>query len=179
MSDPMNEVSRTSKEKVEQLRDLRVRLKSGEYSGTDIMQAWIVLGEYADALERTAPEPRADLPKPINHDLWLHLHDEHGLTLLQSELDEILRLAQPPVPEQRAPSVTLNGRQIAAVYDFMDLAAGSASGYETDVSIQWFEERPPVDGEPSPAGYYAWITDYPEEGSLHLNDQPSETKGEG
>lgn len=47
------------KEKVEQLRDLRVRLKSGEYSGTDIMQAWIVLGEYADALERTASEPSA------------------------------------------------------------------------------------------------------------------------
>lgn len=47
----------------------------------------------------SAGEPRAELPKPINYDLWRHLHDEHGLTLLQSELDEILRLAQ-PLPAQ-------------------------------------------------------------------------------
>jgi hypothetical protein len=43
----------------------------------------------------SALEPPAELPKPINHDLWRHLHDEHGLTLLQSELDEILRHANP------------------------------------------------------------------------------------
>jgi hypothetical protein len=44
----------------------------------------------------TSQEPQSELPKPINHDLWRHLHDEHGLTLVQSELDEILRLSQPP-----------------------------------------------------------------------------------
>lgn len=52
--------------------------------------------QLAAAVNRPAPEPPAALPKPINHDLWRHLHDEHGLTLLQSELDEILRIAQPP-----------------------------------------------------------------------------------
>jgi hypothetical protein len=41
-------------EKVERLRDLRVRLKSGEYDGTDIMAAWIALEEYADLLERAS-----------------------------------------------------------------------------------------------------------------------------
>ena len=34
-----------------------------------------------------------DQPMPINHGLWRYLHDEHGLTLLQSELNEVLRLA--------------------------------------------------------------------------------------
>lgn len=41
-------------EKIEQLRNLRVRLKSGEYDGTDIMAAWIALEEYAELLERAA-----------------------------------------------------------------------------------------------------------------------------
>jgi hypothetical protein len=63
-----------------------------------------------------AHEPRADLPKPINHDLWRHLHDEHGLTLLQSELDEIVRLAQPPVLEwQPIETAPKDGRSFLAV----------------------------------------------------------------
>ena len=36
-----------------------------------------------------------ELPKPWMHDLWKHLHDEHGLTLLESEISEIVRLAAP------------------------------------------------------------------------------------
>lgn len=32
-------------------------------------------------------------PTPIHHALWAYLHDEHGLTLLESELDEVVRLA--------------------------------------------------------------------------------------
>jgi hypothetical protein len=41
----------TAKQKIERLRDLRVRLKSGDYSGTDIMHAWIAVKEYADLIE--------------------------------------------------------------------------------------------------------------------------------
>jgi hypothetical protein len=29
------------------------------------------------------------------HDLWSHLHNEHGLTLVESEIHEIVRLAAP------------------------------------------------------------------------------------
>ena len=36
-------------------------------------------------------------PKPWMHDLWAHLHNEHGLTLVESEIFEIVRLAAPPV----------------------------------------------------------------------------------
>lgn len=37
-----------------------------------------------------------NFPKPWMHDLWAHLHNEHGLTLLESEIYEIVRLAAPP-----------------------------------------------------------------------------------
>jgi hypothetical protein len=33
------------------------------------------------------------VPPTHRYELWLHLHDEHGLTLMESELDEIERLA--------------------------------------------------------------------------------------
>lgn len=39
----------------------------------------------------TAP----NFPKPWMHDLWAHLHNEHGLTLLESEIYEIVRLSDP------------------------------------------------------------------------------------
>ena len=31
----------------------------------------------------------SETPKTYNYDLWKHMHDEHGLTLLESELSEI------------------------------------------------------------------------------------------
>lgn len=31
----------------------------------------------------------SDTPKPYNYDLWQHMHDQHKLTLLESELSEI------------------------------------------------------------------------------------------
>ena len=34
-----------------------------------------------------------ELPKPWGHELWSYLHQNHGLTLLQSELDDIVREA--------------------------------------------------------------------------------------
>lgn len=115
---------------------------------------------------------------------WQPLPDVLGkLTQIDNVISGLLaRAAPPPVPEQSELTVTLNGRQVAELYDFMDLGAerthSLTDGYVTDISIQWFDERPPVDGLPSPAGYYAWFTEYPEEGSLYLDDQPSETKCE-
>jgi hypothetical protein len=32
-------------------------------------------------------------PVPFGYELWRHMHEEHGLTLVQSEIDEIVRLA--------------------------------------------------------------------------------------
>jgi hypothetical protein len=33
-------------------------------------------------------------PTPRLHDLWQHLHDEHGLTLVESELEEVFGVCQ-------------------------------------------------------------------------------------
>lgn len=65
-------------------------------------------------------EPQTDLPKPINHNLWRHLHDEHGLTLLQSELDEILRLAPPPEEALRELIAIARAARDVCAYDWSD-----------------------------------------------------------
>jgi hypothetical protein len=48
--------------------------------------------ELREAARRLSHEPATALPKPVNHDLWRHLHEAHGLTLTQSEIDDILQL---------------------------------------------------------------------------------------
>lgn len=48
----------TVNQRVERLRDLRVRLKSGEYDGVDIMHAWMAISDYADLLEQQSEELR-------------------------------------------------------------------------------------------------------------------------
>lgn len=77
-------------------------------NGRDWHRAW--------CSKSVAQPPGAAMPKPINHDLWRHLHDEHGLTLLQSELDEILRHAQPPPASldllRRVCDQSVNGRRV-------------------------------------------------------------------
>lgn len=53
-------MSSDTAEKVERLRHLRTLLKSGEYDGMVVMQAWIAIDEYADLLERTAHNTTQD-----------------------------------------------------------------------------------------------------------------------
>lgn len=118
----MNDVTRTSKKwsTAELAEFLEEAIKAEPGKCIQLHRSWAVriLDALKPPLAGLAPEPpaehgpcpncgakwvsaelsssQAELPKPINHDLWRHLHDEHGLTLLQSELDEIIRLAQPP-----------------------------------------------------------------------------------
>lgn len=46
-------------------------------------------------IRKLTTKPKPD-PKPSiwGHELWRHIHDEHGLTLTQSELNEILEIAR-------------------------------------------------------------------------------------
>lgn len=39
------------------------------------------------------------LKDPYGYKLWKHMHDEHGLTLLESELDEIIAIAKEIIDE--------------------------------------------------------------------------------
>lgn len=74
------------------------------------------------------------------------------------------------------PLVTLTGWQVRHLWDFLDLSGGDSDD-ESDVTVQWFDEQPPdADGEPFPAGYYAYFTEYPEEGRLYLPIKGEEAK---
>ena len=45
--------------------------------------------------EESRDTPGQTTPEPWGFALWQHLHQEHGLTLVESELQEIVRLARP------------------------------------------------------------------------------------
>lgn len=54
--------------------------------------AWMIYRTLEPRLA-TKEDAMPDTPKPWAYDLWKHLSDEYGLTLLESEIHEILRLA--------------------------------------------------------------------------------------
>lgn len=45
------------------------------------------------AFDQLLAEVPVTPPKTYGYELWKHMADEHGLTLLESELSEILRIA--------------------------------------------------------------------------------------
>ncbi len=66
-------------------------------------------------------KPTNPTPVPWAYSLWTHLHTEHGLTLTESELDEIIRICRgldmgrnrEPVRPQGQPS----GRRVTEARD--------------------------------------------------------------
>jgi hypothetical protein len=74
--------------------------------------------------------------------------------------------ADRPPSETPAP-LTLTGYQIEQLADFVD------GERDTELTLAHFPKRPPdADGNEMPAGLYAWFSEYPDEGSLHLAEQP-------
>jgi hypothetical protein len=65
-------------------------------------------------------------------------------------------------------SVTLNGYQLRNALEFC-APDNDADQLESEVSIQW------GDAGHSGAGYYACCAEYPEEGSILLDDKPAES----
>lgn len=65
-------------------------------------------------------------------------------------------------------SVSLVGGDIKAIMDFVVPDADQPDQLETPVTILWFAEGH------SGAGYYAFLSEYPEEGCIHLNHDKSE-----
>lgn len=64
-------------------------------------------------------------------------------------------------------SLCLTGYQIEHLADFVDRER------DTELTLAHFPERSPdADGNEMPAGLYAWFTEYPDEGALHLAEQP-------
>lgn len=88
-------------------------------------------------------------------------------------LERVNRLAEIEAQEldKRRHDITLNAAQLRRALDF---AApdfdGDKDQRRTEVSIGWREAGEVLDddGRPDPAGYVAWMTEYPEEGCIPL-----------
>lgn len=65
-------------ELVKRLRDLRVPLKTGEYDGADLMQAWCAMADAADQIESlTEAVARAE----ANETIWSDIADERSVRI--------------------------------------------------------------------------------------------------
>ena len=66
--------------------------------------------------------------------------------------------------------ITLNGKQIKGLLYFACPDEGDPDQLGSEITIDYFPggENDPETGEPIPSGYYAWFSEYPEEGSIYL-----------
>lgn len=67
-------------------------------------------------------------------------------------------------------SQTINTAQLQQVLEFVD------NEPDTQVEIEWLPERTADNGDKMEAGLYCWLTEYPEEGVLLLDPNPSSTE---
>lgn len=73
---------------VQRLRDLRIPLKSGEYDGTTIMDAWILAEQAADEIEHLKALDRSTA-------VILGVHDDQSISdRVEELLDNINRLTK-------------------------------------------------------------------------------------
>jgi hypothetical protein len=106
---------------------------------------------------------------------------QHGVKTLHPGQPLYTNPALPSTEPVEARRVTLTARQILAALEFAapDFATDDDQ-LETNVVIAWGEEGSTFDdeGNPDPAGYRAWLADYPEEGAIPLDDPAPEAAGE-
>lgn len=86
--------------------------------------------------------------------------------LCREALEALERLAAAPTPA----TVTLTALNLRNALDFVapDFEADEDQR-EAEVTIAWGPDRTSTEGEPLAAGYYCWLTDYPEEGCIPLD----------
>ena len=70
--------------------------------------------------------------------------------------------------------IILNVKQLRDALDYANPDGPEATDQlDTEISIDFFPERISVEGKPMPAGFYAWLTEYPDEGVYGpLGDNP-------
>ena len=105
--------------------------------------------------------------------LWLEGGlDEVGEMLRQGAAAiERVKELESALAKQDAPTITLTGEQLSnALYIVNPDGHRDKDQLETELSIRWFEVcKESGSGEDMPAGYYGWITEYPEEGRVPLD----------
>lgn len=63
-------------------------------------------------------------------------------------------------------TLTINAYQLRQAIDFLDDGDG-------ELEFAWMPAGTLLSGEPRPAGLYCWFKEYPEEGSLLLEESPN------
>lgn len=149
------------------------------------------ISDYATA-EETASVIRQGTPD----ELWLNAQldriapnrfdadvgESDALVKLVFELRNMLRAIQPDPVDQKCmpngilhllPPIVLSASQLHQALEFVapDYDA-DADQRESNVSIQYRLACKDMDGVDAPAGWCCWLTEYPDEGSILLSDQP-------
>ena len=74
---------------------------------------------------------------------------------------------------ERVQRLTLNARQLHQAHELANPDSGDTDQEEAEVTIAWMPAGVDTDGAATPQGFYAWLTEYPEEGALFLDpDRP-------
>jgi len=76
----------------------------------------------------------------------------------------------PPAQPVAPAAITLNGFQLRDALEFL-APDGTDEQLEQEVSIQWGPQRTHDEGT-DPEGFYCWLTEYPDEGSIPLDPEP-------
>jgi hypothetical protein len=127
--------------------------------------------EYADASHEHGADSGCDDPE-------LFAVTQEAKVALNAAIDRLASLAASAAslvaePDWHKGCVTLTAKQLATALDFAapDYATDEDQR-ETQVSIAWGPEGSTTsdEGDPDPAGYKVWMTDYPGEGSIPLDD---------
>ena len=65
--------------------------------------------------------------------------------------------------------LTMNGHQLAKAMGFVNPDGEDVLDQrDAEVSFEVLPARKNLDGEDMPEGLYCWLSEYPEEGSIHL-----------
>ena len=111
------------------------------------------LSAYADSVEPTHPQLAADM------------RSRYGLSqAVREAVPEIDQRCSPSILS-KLPPIQLTGQALKAALD-MIAPDDTAEQFEQSVCIQWRDEGIDVDGHHAPAGWCAWDSEYPEEGSI-------------
>jgi hypothetical protein len=150
--------------------------ESSQYKMRSIEAAWQLWKAALAAADAQAAEPVARVDN-----VGRLIPIQHGIKTLKPRQPMYAHPEPPSAEPVEARRVTLTARQILAALEFAapDFATEDDQ-LDTKVVIAWGEEGSTFDddGNPDPAGYRAWLADYPEEGAIPLDDPAPEADGE-
>ena len=106
-------------------------------------------------------------PRNFDPDAAIQLN-EWGIAIVE-ELYRLRALAASAPVAPAPPKLFLNGFQLRAALDFI-APDGDDEQLESEVCIQHGPERTHDEGTEA-AGMYCWLSDYPDEGSIRLDDE--------